>query len=351
MNRTPLFARHVESGASLADTDGWMVPIAHGASEAGVGGVRSGAGVIDLAHVPVLTLTSDDARRWANGMFTNNIKRLQVGRGNRNAMCDDRGRVQGLLDLYCVRDDHFLVVLDGVSATWFQERYRMFLILDDIEVDELAGEVTLLSVQGPAAASALEQAGLPTPEVERAHVLDASSGVRIARRDRTALGGFDLIVPVTGAGGIWDRLRSVGALPCGLETLDALRIHAGRAAWPQDGTDKSMVHELRFNEEVCAFDKGCYVGQEVINRIDVKGLINKRLTGLEVEGDATPPQGAEVLLGDTVVGTVSSATAAGGRVRALGVLRKTAWEPGTAVTVRASDGERAATVSGLPFSS
>ena len=350
MHRTPLFARHVSGGAALAEHDGWMVPISHGAAEAGAAGVRAGAGVVDLAHVNLLTLTSEDARRWANGMFTNNIKRLPVGRGNRNAMCDDRGRVQGLLDLYCVREDHFVAVLDGVDADWFGERYKMFLILDDIEVEELDGEATLLSVQGPAAAAALAAAGLPAPEVDRAHALDDATGVRVARRDRTGLGGFDLIVPVAQAEAIWGALLAAGVRPFGLETLDALRIHAGRAAWPQDGTGKSMVHELRVNEEVCAFDKGCYVGQEIINRIDVKGLVNKRLTGLEVAGDAAPPQGAEVLLGDTVVGTISSATAADGRIRALGVLRKTAWDPGTAVVIRAADGDRAATISALPFS-
>lgn len=349
MHRTPLFARHVAAGAALAEHDGWMVPIAHGDAEAGVAGVRAGAGLVDLAHVTLLTLTSEDARRWANGMFTNNIKRLGVGRGNRNAMCDDRGRVQGLLDLYCVRDDHFVVVLDGVDADWFGERYRMFLILDDIEVDPLVGEATLLSVQGPAAGAVLAAAGLPTPEVDRAHSLDPETGVRVARRDRTGHGGFDLIVPVAQVEATWAALLAAGARPFGLETLDALRIHAGRAAWPQDGSDKSMVHELGFNEEVCAFDKGCYVGQEVINRIDVKGLINKRLAGLEIPGDAAPPQGAEVLLDDKPVGTVSSVTAAGGRVRALAVLRKAAWAPGTAVVVRAADGERPATVSALPF--
>jgi tRNA-modifying protein YgfZ len=349
MNRSPLFARHVSAGAALAEQDGFMVAISHGEAEAGPAGVRAGAAVVDLAHVQLLTLTSDDARRWANGMFTNNIKRLQPGRGNRNAMCDDRGRVQGLLDLYCVRDDHFVVVLDGVDADWFGQRYKMFLILDDIEVDELAGEATLLSVQGPAAASALEAAGLPTPEVDRAHVLDDATGVRVARRDRTGLGGFDLIVPVDRVEAIWDALAAAGARPFGLETLDALRIRAGRVAWPQDGTDKSMVHELGLNEEVCAFDKGCYVGQEVINRIDVKGLINKRLAGLVVEGDAVPPQGADVWLGDKAVGTISSATAADGAVRALAVLRKSAWDAGTPVVIRAADGERPASVVKLPF--
>jgi folate-binding protein YgfZ len=349
MNRSPLFARHVAAGAALADQDGCMVPLSHGEAEAGAAGVRAGAGVADLAHVQLLTLTSDDARRWANGMFTNNIKRLQPGRGNRNAMCDDRGRVQGLLDLYCVRDDHFVVVLDGVDTEWFGQRYKMFLILDDIEVDELAGQSTLLSVQGPAAASAMEAVGLPTPEVDRAHVLDDATGVLVARRDRTGLGGFDLIVPVDRVEQTWAALTGAGAHPFGTETLDALRIRAGRAAWPQDGTDKSMVHELGLNEEVCAFDKGCYVGQEVINRIDVKGLINKRLTGLVVDGDAAPPQGAEVWLGDKAVGTISSATAADGAVRALAVLRKTAWDPGTAVVIRAADGDRPARVSTLPF--
>ena len=347
MNRSPLFAHHVAAGAALADQDGCMVPLSHGEAEAGAAGVRAGAGVVDLAHVQLLTLTSDDARRWANGMFTNNIKRLQPGRGNRNAMCDDRGRVQGLLDLYCVGETRFLAVLDGVDADWFEGRYRMFLILDEIEVDPRPDGATLLSVQGPAAGAALEAAGLPAPAIDRAFET-TDSGVTVARRDRTGLGGYDLIVPGDQVAAVWAALQAGGATPAGTDVLDALRIFAGLASWPQDGTDKTMVHELRLNADVCNFEKGCYVGQEVINRIDVKGAINKKLMGLRLA--APVPQGSPVMHGDKAVGTVTSLAEVGGQVVGLGVLRKAAWAPGTVVEVDTGDGAVAATVSDLPLS-
>ncbi len=341
MKRTPLFTTHLERGAAMVEHDGWMVPAGFGAAEPDVDALA--AGVVDLAHMGLLTFSAEAARRWANGMFTNNVKRLAVGHGQRSAMCDDRGRLQGLLDLYCLDEHDFLVALEGVTTDWFEQRYRMFLILDDIEVDVLEGEWTLLSVQGPDAARVVAAAGLPTPEADRRHLVDEASGTRVARRDRTGLGGFDLFVKVDRVAAVWASLVGAGAVPFGLETLDALRIRAGRAAWPQDGTDKTMIHELRLNEDVCAFDKGCYVGQEVINRIDVKGILTKKLMGLSVDGAA--PLGAAVVLGDQVVGTVTSAADG----RALAVLRKSAWEPGTAVVVRASDGERPAIVADLPF--
>ena len=111
-----------------------------------------------------------------------------------------------------------------------------------------------------------------------------------------------------------------------------------------------MVHELRFNAEVCAFDKGCYVGQEVINRIDVKGQLTKRLMGVVLDEDALPPAGAEVLLDGEVIGTISSAARLLGTPIALGVLRKKAWEPGLAVVVRAEGRDVAGHTSELPFS-
>ena len=346
MHKTPLLSAHLAANATLADESGWLVPTSFGAVDDGITAARAGAVCFDLAWVDVLDLQAPDLRRWANGMFTNNITRLPAGRGNRNAMCDDRGRVQGLLDLYCVDDTHFLAVLDGVDAEWFEGRYRMFLILDDIEVEARLDGAILLSVQGPTAGAALEAAGLPTPVIDRAFET-TESGVTVARRDRTGLGGYDLIVPGDQVAEIWAALLAGGATAAGTDVLDALRIVAGLAAWPQDGTDKTMVHELRYNTDVCNFEKGCYVGQEVINRIDVRGAINKKLMGLRLA--APVPQGSAVMMDDKVVGTVTSLAEVGGQVLGLGVLRKAAWAPGLAVSVDTGEGVVAATVGELPL--
>ena len=227
----------------------------------------------------------------------------------------------------------------------------MFLLLEDIVLEPLSGEACLLSVQGPGAEEVLRTLGLPLPEaaVSEVPAADGSPGLRLLRRDRTGLGGFDLLVPTAVLATTWQAALGAGATPIGLLALDALRVVAGRARWPEDGTDRSLVHELALEVEAVSFDKGCYVGQEIINRVETHGQVNKRLCGLVMAEDALPPHGAEVVLGETVVGTITSTTRVDGRALALGVLRKAAWEPGQAVVVRAGDREVAAVTSALPF--
>ena len=353
MHKSPLFAQHAARNATLEVYDDWMLPARYGDVDAEVRAVQTGAGILDLTHVPRGTISGDEVRRFCNGMFTNNIRKLKPGQGNRSAMCDDRGRVQGVLDLYYATDTLFWVVLDGVSGATFEKRYEMFMVLDDIELELCEGEPWLLSIQGPASADVLAALGLPVPADDHAHVEVPAAegpGFRVMRKDRTGHGGFDLLVPDAALAATFEAAVAAGAAPVGRVALEALRIAAGRARWPVDGTEKSMVHELRLNTDCCAFDKGCYVGQEVINRIDVKGQVNKRLTGLVLGEDALPPVGAEVLLDGQPVGTVTSAARVLGRPLALGVLWKTVWEPGTAVVVRAGDREVAATTAELPFS-
>jgi folate-binding protein YgfZ len=114
-------------------------------------------------------------------------------------------------------------------------------------------------------------------------------------------------------------------------------------------TEKSLIHELRLVESVGSFEKGCYIGQEIINRIDVMGQVTRKLWGLELEEDALPPRGAEVRDGDDPVGETFSAVRDGGRVRVLAVLRKRAWTPGMRLTVHAGERAVGAIVRDLPF--
>ena len=354
---SPLDAIHRNLSATLSPTAAAegaapvTLPLHYGDPDAEVRAAQQGAGLLDLSHLPAFSLESPDAKRWSNGMFTNNIRRLQPGQGGRSAMCDDRGRVQGLLDLYCVRDDLFIGVLDGVSLASFQKRYQMFMVLDDIEFEGEEGPPWILSLQGPRATEVLAAAGLPVPAPpDASHAHTEADGVHIARKDRTGLGGYDLICADDAAAQrTWAALAGAGATPIGQQALESLRVLAGRARWPQDGTDKSMVHELALNEEVCAIDKGCYVGQEVINRIDVKGAIQKRLAGLRLPVPP-PPLGSPVFQEDKEIGTLTSAVQVGDAAYGLGVLRKTAWEPGTPVEIRPEGGAPvAATVAALPF--
>ena len=327
---------HEALHAQFGEVDGQPAVLDYGKPQAEEQQARTCAGLIALPNVHTIELAGPDSRRFANGMFTNNIRRLQPGEGNRSAMCDDRGIVQGLMDLYCTDDERFVGVLEGVTAAWFEQRYEMYIVFDDVEMSVSDNAPWIWSVQGPQAADVLEAAGLPTP-LAPGHHLETDSGIRVANKDRSGLGGFDLFLPDENVRTMTQRLMEAGAIPMGHTALEAIRIDHGRARWPTDGSEKSFVHELAINEEVCNFNKGCYLGQEIINRIDVKGQVNKRLSRIVVEHEGTAPIGSAVYLGESRVGKVSSAAITNGQSIALAVLRKAAWDPGTEVQIETPD--------------
>lgn len=302
--------------------------------QAAADAARAGCVLVHDPALSILRLQGDEVRRWTNGMFTNNTRRLAPGQGNRHAWCTDRGRVQGVLDLYMTAEDTVVLVLEGVSAEDFAARFRMYLMLDDIELEDLAdpdeGEARAVwTLVGPQTAAVLAAAGLSLPSSDHGHA--DHDGVRVLHRDRVGLGGAELLVPTSRQDALRATILEAGATAAPFPLLDALRVLAGRARWPVDGTEKSLVHELRLNEDCVAFDKGCYVGQEVINRIDVRGGVQKRLT--QVELSAPTPPGTPVQRDGKELGTLTSVATLDGRTVGIGVLRKAAWEPGTELVV------------------
>jgi len=342
---SPLSAAHDAAGAALVSWEGCRVPESYGDVAAEIAAATGGAALFDLAHVGLALISGDDCRRFSNGMFTNNLRRLQPGQGNRNALADLKGRLLAVAELYCAGadPDRFYVTLEGRDFAWFFARLDRYIIMDEVEVEDLGGERTLLSLQGPGAAGLLAAAGLPVPEAQFVE----ADGVSVMVRDRCGGGGFDLMVPASAAASTWAALLAAGATAAGLSALEAARVAAGKPRYPADVGEKTFAHELGMRDELLAFDKGCYLGQEVINRMDTMGRVNKRLAGLRAAGGAEIA-GAEALLGDKVVGTVSSAAAVGGESLGLAILRNAAIEAGK-VTLRTAAGEVEAVVSCPPF--
>ena len=342
---TPLASVHEAAGAALVSWEGCRVPGSYGDPAIGVAAATSGVALFDLAHVGLALISGEDCRRFSNGMFTNNLRKLQPGHGNRNALADLKGRLLAITDLYCVTTDpdRFYVTVEGRDFTWFFERLDRYIIMDDVEVEDLGVGHSLLSLQGPGAAAALAAVGLPVPVAQHAE----ADGIDILVRDRCGGGGYDLIVPADVLGDTWAALLAAGATAAGIDALEAGRIAAGKVRYPTDLTAKTFAHELGMRDELLAFDKGCYLGQEVINRMDTMGRVNKRLAGLVAPGGAAL-DGAEAVLNDKVVGTVTSAAVVGGRSLGLAILRNAAIEAGR-VTLRTPAGEVEAVVSCPPF--
>jgi len=224
--------------------------------------------VASLGDVPTVTLWGPDARRFANGMFTNNVRDLEPGCSQRTGMTDDRGRLWALAELHALAADRFRLHLDGQTGEAFAERYDTYVVFDDVTIDV---DVTPgATVQGPRAAAVLEAHGLPVPPPGTHAVHDGSI---VVARDRAGLGtGFDLWGP-----------HELPIDPDGDALISALEVAAGQVRM-SDVVKPGLPHEHGLRGAILHFEKGCYLGQESIHRIDVMG--NPRRALCVVRGDA-----------------------------------------------------------------
>lgn len=305
---------------------------------------RTSAALLDLTDRGVMRFVGPDARRFCNGMFTNNVRNLAIDHLNSSAMVDDKAKIQGLIDLWHHAPDTFEAVLEGVEPEFFTTRYEKFIIFDDVELTDRTEEAALLSVQGPDAAAVVAAAGLPFPTAEGEIVHDGAWV--LGRRARSVAGGIDLLGPIDDARALWARLVAEGAHPIGDDAVERLRVEVGHARWPVDMGNRAIPHELRLVERMCNFNKGCYIGQEVINRIDVMGQVQKKLWGLTMAHIPAPQ--TPVIFEGNAVGHTLSGVIEDGQARVLAILRRAVWTPGLVVEV---EGVGPAVVSDLPFTS
>ncbi|MEQ1507702.1 MAG: hypothetical protein ABMB14_36065, partial [Myxococcota bacterium] len=235
----------------------------------------------------------------------------------------------------------------------FLDRYRTFVVFDDVTLADLRPTLRLWSVQGPNAADALRAAGWVPPPAGRFATgphpapggADPGGSGMVFGRVRTPAGGFDVVAPI-------DRPAPIAGTPIGAEAIEALRVLAGRPRFPDDTGDKRLPHELGLRDELLSFDKGCYLGQETINRVDVMGQVKRALCGIRFPGAAAdgPAAGSELRVGGEVVGTLTSPVALwSGDLVGLAVVKRPAEAPGTEVVVERDGSHWRGRVEPLPF--
>ena len=278
----------------------------------------------------VLTLSGENTARWCNGMFSNNFRAMKELDAHSSAICDDRGRIQGFIDCIKVDADNFIGILVGSTLEWFTKRFQMYMILDDIEME--ACNDTVLHLFGDKSADLLHTLGLPAPELGKATQV-GSIWVRANERLRGVI-GFDIL-------SVQEESPELEALHRQLSTLQSettqkdweqFRISTGTAKFPEDFSDKSFIHEYDLQDRVCSFNKGCYVGQEIINRMDIKQLATKRLLRIALDGEGWTLGDELSLLEDgqeKKMGTITSLHSTAEGMIGLALLRKDAWSSET----------------------
>jgi aminomethyltransferase len=282
-------------------------------------------------------------------MVTNNVRDLGVGHGVYNFVLTAQGRIVGDLVAYN-RGDFLLVTSDRGQAAGITEIFERYIIMDDVEVADISEKLAAVGIAGPRAAQVLQAAGIDVSQLGPGQVVDLvwnDVGISVARNIHPNMDGYELWFAAEQADRVWDGLVAAGATPVGSEALELYRIARGVPLYGRDFGQRDLPQETE-QKHALNFTKGCYIGQEIVERIRARAILHRTFTGFSVEGE--PPQlGTKVQADGKSIGEITSAARvpfpSGERTVALGYLRREFEAPGTAVLI----GEQKATVQSIPF--
>jgi aminomethyltransferase len=311
--------------------------------------LRSHAGVYDLGWRSKIALTGSDRIRWLNGMLTNNVRDLAFNHGVYAFLLNPQGRIQA--DLYAYNRGEYLLVDTAESQTQkLLSIFDHYIIMDDVEVTDSSESLTAIGIAGPKASDVLTAAGIETPDLKPLQVHDAmwqEIGISIVCGDKEAVACYELWLKPSNVERVWGGLVKAGALPVGSQACELLRVAAGIPRYGQDITERDLPQETE-QARALHFNKGCYVGQEIVERIHSRGNVHRMFTGFVLHG-AKPEPGTKVQVDTKDVGEITSAATLGVGEKdctvALGYIRREHGTAGKEVLIGGSK----AIVSKLPF--
>ena len=295
------------------------------------------AALVPLLGVTPLRLTGADSVEFLHGQVSNEVKRLPVGGASRALMLNVKGHALAGMRIYKREDDLFVAIEGGAGARVIQG-LRAHIIFDQVELEDLSGVITSLALQGENAARVITEVLGEVPESGRFVQLPFESAkVLVSEAARSVHGGYDLHVLAKDAPALFEALLGAGASSAGEGALTLARVVAGLPAPETEGGEGVLPQEAGL-EPWLSYRKGCYLGQEIMARIEARGTVRRELRRLRLS--ALPAAGARDILKDgKVVGRLGAvAVHPEEGVMGLGVVRKDAAAPESSADGSDGDG-------------
>jgi aminomethyltransferase len=352
VSASPLADYHLSQRATLGDYHGALVPSLFTDPVAEHQAVREASGLLDFSFRGKFVMKGRDHAKFLHRMVSNDIKRLAPGKGTYATLLTPQGHILVDMRLYCA-EDRFFVDTDADLRHKALGGLKRYVIADQVEFEPL--ELYALSFQGPRSRPLLEKTlhiSLPAMQ-EFDHFATNYAGfpVRVVCASSTGEEGYEVWTGAKGLPAIWGaacgQAPTYGMLPCGTRALETLRIEAGIPRYGQELGEDTIPNEAGLWNAL-SFDKGCYVGQEIVERARSRGHVNWKLMGLVVESE-TPPAASEKLTRDgKEIGEITSSCVSPtlGKTIALAYLRREVSEPGTKLAFPSG---ALAEVAALPF--
>ncbi|HEY1800362.1 MAG TPA: folate-binding protein [Terriglobales bacterium] len=307
----------------------------------------SGCGIAELAGRAQVRLSGKDRTRWLNGMMTNNIRDLAVGHGVYGFLLNPQGQIQG--DLYAYNgSDYLLIETDRIQLETILKLFRRYIIMDKVEITELSD--VMLQITGPKAAEILTATGFQLPDLQPLQFAELKWNnliCTIARQDVPCVPSFEIWCSASDGKVIHEGLRKAGAAAVDAGALELLRIACGIPRFGQDIQERNLPQETE-QARALNFNKGCYIGQEIVERIRSRGNVHRKFTGFLID-EALPALGTALQIEGKSVGEITSTASLpfgeGFQNVALGYLRREFAAPGNKIPIENAD----AIVASLPF--
>jgi len=349
---SPLAEYHRSQGTPLVEYHGALVPWRFSDPAAEHHAVRRSAGLFDFSFRGKFALNGEDRSRFLHRIVSNDIQNLAPGRGTYATLLNAQGHILADFRVYCA-DDHLVIDTDADLRGKLMQALGRYVIADRVQLAPL--DMTALALEGPQSHRVLET--LLRRELslgqEYEHIASNYAGApaRIVRATGTGEEGYELWLDTKAAVGVWRALCGPPPrgelLPCGVAALESLRIEAGIPRYgPDMGEDTIPLEAGLLN--ALSFNKGCYIGQEIVERTRSRGHVNWKLAGLIIEAPAAPASGERLVSGGKEIGEITSACISPtlAKTIALAYLRREVSEPGTKLALASG---AAAEVTSLPF--
>jgi folate-binding protein YgfZ len=328
---TPLAEIHRNGGVRLGVWFGCALPDDFGDWQREYFFAKQSVALIDKNYRAYVSFAGPDRVRYVNAILTNNVKDLQPSQGNISLLLNPQGRILAEIETHALADNLFCVSYAMIRER-LVETLDKFIIMDDVTLTDETPRYGTLALEGPAAAPLVDELtdmGLNTLEdFASADVTIESLPCTITRKSSSQSSVVDILTARENAESLWKILlkktQAVGGGAIGYTALSALRLEQGVPWFGYDFGEKQIPHEAGLQDSHISYTKGCYTGQEIVERVRSRGQVNRRRVALIFPGSRVPSTG-EVLTADgKEVGLVTRASALPSRPMAIGMgyLRK-----------------------------
>ncbi len=266
-------------------------------------------GVSLLDHTGWIRVTGEDRVRWLNGMVTNSIQELKDGEGNYSFLLSVQGRIQGDATIFA-EPSALMIETAASQVPGLMTLLDRFIIMDDVELADVTGSRSGLLIAGPKAVSLFARIGLQVEDLANLHQRATSwnsTQISVLRNDSPLVPRFELWADPNTVSNLFEALQNAGATLCDAQSLDWLRILEGTPLYGTDIRDRELPQETG-QTRALHFSKGCYLGQEIVERIRSRGNVHRTFCGFRLDGEL-PVAGASLEVDGKQVGELTSIAA------------------------------------------